>query len=127
VIPAVVAVVIAIALVAVILARRSNQRAEPVEPASWTGQAGEGFEGLSEAARCDMIFAIAELPGDDRIATLQQALDDPSEAVALAAANALTARGESTAVRRYFSARPGGRSERIARDLALLSDATVSS
>lgn len=126
-IPAIVAVVIAIALVAVILARRSSRHAQPLRRTSWTGQAGEGFEGLSEGARCDMIFAIAELPGDDRTATLREALDDPSEAVALAAANALTARGEGTVVRTYFAARPGARSDRIARDLSLLTDATVSS
>jgi hypothetical protein len=127
VIPAVVAVVIAIALVAVILARRSSRRVEPIQRTSWTGQAGEGFEGLSEGARCDMIFAIAELPGDDRTALLRDALDDPSEAVALAAANALAARGEGTVVGTYLAARPGARSDRIARDLALLTDATVSS
>jgi hypothetical protein len=127
VIPAVVAVVIAIALVAFILARRSSRRVEPAERPSWTGQAGEGFEGLSEAARCDMIFAIAELPGDDRTAMLQEALDDPSEAVALAAANALTARGDGAVVQTYFAARPGARSQRIARDLSLLTDPTASS
>lgn len=126
-IPAVVAVVVAIALIAVILARRSSRRVEPLERTSWTGQAGEGFDGLSEAARCDMVFAIAELPGEDRTATLRQALDDPSEAVALAAANALTSRGERTVVERYFATRPGARSDRIAGDLALLSDATASS
>ncbi|MEO7201195.1 MAG: hypothetical protein ABI431_01000 [Candidatus Tumulicola sp.] len=124
-IPAVVAVVVAIALVAVILASRSSRRV-PVEPTSWTGQAGEGFEGLSEAARCDMIFAIAELPGADRTAMLREALDDPSEAVVLAAANALTARGEDAVVQTYFAARPGARSERIARDLSLLTGATAS-
>jgi len=127
VIAAVVAIVVAIALVVVILARRSNRRVEPVERASWTGRAGEGFDGLSEGARCDMIFAIAELPGEDRTATLREALDDPSEAVALAAANALTSRGEGALVQSYFGARPGARSERIARDLSLLTDATASS
>jgi hypothetical protein len=127
VIPAAVAIVVAIALIAVILARRSNRRVEPLPRTSWTGQAGEGFDGLSEGARCDMIFAIAELPGDDRTAMLREALDDPSEAVVLAAANALTARGEGAVVRTYFAARPGARSERIARDLSLLTDATVSS
>lgn len=126
-IPAVVAVVIAIALVAFILARRSSRPAVSVERTSWTGRAGEGFENLSEAARCDMIFAIAELPGDDRTATLQQALDDPSEAVALAAANALTVRGDGAVVQSHLASRPGARSERIARDLSLLTDPTASS
>jgi hypothetical protein len=126
VVAVVVAVVVAIALVAVILARRSSRRVQPVERTSWTGRAGEGFEGLSEAARCDMIFAIGELSGADRTAMLQEALDDPSEAVALAAANALTVRGEDAVVQTYFATRPGARSERIARDLSLLTGATAS-
>ena len=63
----------------------------PLEPwtpdAGWTSEAGEEFATLSEAARCDLIFAVADLQDECADGLLLHALDDPSEPVALAAAN----------------------------------------
>lgn len=87
---------------------------------AWTTQAGEEFAGLSESARCDLIFAVAELHDERSQLLLVHALDDPSDAVALAAAHALQRRGESQAVDAYARAHPGERSERLARTLELL-------
>lgn len=93
----------------------------PWKPSTgWTTQAGAEFAGLAESARCDLIFAVSGL-GDERSQQLLvHALDDPSDAVALAAAHALARRGESTAVDEYVSRHPGERSERLARTLELL-------
>jgi hypothetical protein len=98
---------------------RSTQ-SMPDHAASWASAEGDDFAALPEAARCDLIFAIQALPGEERTATLRAALDDPSEIVALAAATALTARGERAHVEGYFGEHPGSRSERISRDLSLL-------
>ena len=65
------------------------------------------FGNLSNSERCDFIFAIA-------------ALDDPCEAVALAAAHALTMAGSATRLERFFAEHPGGRTDRIAASLELL-------
>jgi hypothetical protein len=124
-IAAVAAIVVAILAIAIVTAL-GRRRAVPVtlsqQPSSpapaWTG---DEFAGLSEAARCDLVFALQELPGDERTSTLVGALDDPSETVALAAAKALTARGERAQVDRYFEERPGARSDRLRNDLSLLS------
>jgi hypothetical protein len=86
----------------------------------WTSAAGEEFANLTEPARCDMIFAVAALEDDRSKQLLEYALDDPSEAVALAAAHALVGRGESEPVQRHLHAHPGERSERIAQALSLL-------
>jgi hypothetical protein len=86
----------------------------------WTNGAGGEFSGLSESARCDMIFAVADLGDDRSFALLEHALDDPSEAVALAAAHALATRGSTGVVERYLAAHPGERAQRIAGTLALL-------
>jgi hypothetical protein len=88
--------------------------------ASWTASEGDDFATLTEAARCELIFALQDLPGDERTATLRAALDDPSEIVALAAATALAARGERAFVEGYFAEHPGARSQRIGNDLSLL-------
>lgn len=87
----------------------------------WTLQAGEEFAGLSEAARCDLIFAVADLHDERSRGLLVHALDDPSDAVALAAARALASRGESENVAAYAQQHPGPRAQRILDALALLS------
>jgi hypothetical protein len=51
---------------------------------------------------------------------LERALDDPCEAVALAAAHALTMAGSSTRLERFFAEHPGERTDRIAASLELL-------
>ncbi|MFN2449076.1 MAG: hypothetical protein ABR508_04680 [Candidatus Baltobacteraceae bacterium] len=86
----------------------------------WTAHAGEEFSGLSEAARCDLIFAVSDLHDERSGALLAHALDDPSDAVALAAAHALGARGEHEAVEAYAQSHPGARAQRILDTLALL-------
>ena len=101
------------------LSRRSNaDRARG--DAEWTHAAGDEVSGLSEPARCDLIFAVSALDDERSQRLLVQALDDPCEAVSLAAAHALHSRGEDTAVERYLAAHPGDRSTRIAQTLALL-------
>ena len=86
----------------------------------WTTQAGEEFAGLSEAARCDLIFAVVDLDDERSQQLLLHALDDPSEAVVLAAAHALARRGQSDAVQQYAQKHPGERAERIVHTLALM-------
>ena len=86
----------------------------------WTHAAGEEFSGLAESARCDMVFAVAALDDDRSQQLLEHALDDPSEAVGLAAAHVLAGRGQTAVVERYLAGHPGERAERIAHALALL-------
>lgn len=94
---------------------------QPLHASSdWTHGAGDEFAGMSESARCDMIFAVADLGDDGSHALLEHALDDPSEAVALAAAHALATRGSTAVVERYLAAHPGERAQRIAGTLSLL-------
>lgn len=96
----------------------------PPEPwsatADWTTQAGEEFAGLSESARCDLIFAVCDLSDERSEQMLRHALEDPSDAVALAAAHVLARRGCSAAVNEYAQRHPGERAERIVQTLALL-------
>jgi hypothetical protein len=88
---------------------------------AWTSAAGDDFSGLSESARCDLIFAVAALDDERSQRLLEHALDDPSEAVSIAAAHALHSRGCNAEVERYLADHPGERAVRIARTLALLS------
>jgi HEAT repeat protein len=86
----------------------------------WTTQAGDEFAGLSESARCDLIFAVEDLQDERSQQLLLHALDDPSEAVVLAAAHALARRGQGEAVQAYAQQHPGERAERIVQTLALM-------
>jgi len=103
---------------------RNEEPAKPLEPwtatTDWTQEAGDEFAGLSESARCDLIFAVTDLADERSQRLLVHALDDPSDAVALAAAHALARRGESAQVDAYAQRHPGERSERLARTLELL-------
>jgi hypothetical protein len=96
----------------------------PLEPwtasTDWTSEAGTEFAGLSESARCDLIFAVTDLDDERSQRLLSHALDDPSDAVALAAAHALARRGDSQTLAQYAQRHPGERSERLARTLELL-------
>lgn len=111
-----------------LLAPRAAVREEapppPLEPwnasTDWTAEAGAEFAGLSESVRCDLIFAVSDLDDERSQQLLLHALDDPSDAVALAAAHALARRGASWAVDAYAQRHPGERSERLARTLELL-------
>jgi hypothetical protein len=93
---------------------------EAVRNGEWTKEAGQEFEGLSESARCEMIFAAAALDSERPQRLLEHALGDSSETVALAAAHALARNGRRGIVERYLATHPGERAERIAHTLSLL-------
>lgn len=76
--------------------------------------------GLSEAERCEVIFALAALDDDESREHLRFALDDPSETVALAAAHALAECGHMTAVNAYVQSHPGPRADRLINTVTLL-------
>ncbi|HEY2476894.1 MAG TPA: hypothetical protein VGI19_19085 [Candidatus Cybelea sp.] len=78
------------------------------------------FDKLSEVQRVDFIFAIATLEDPSTTALLEHALDDPCEAVALAAARALTNAGCAPRLERFFAAHRNQRSARLAQALELL-------
>lgn len=100
------------------------EKLPPLQPwtasTDWTSEAGAEFAGLSESARCDLIFAVADLQDERSRRLLTHALDDPSESVALAAAHVLMRRGDSHTLNDYAQRHPGERSERLARTLELL-------
>jgi hypothetical protein len=113
-----VAVLVAAALATVGL--RNSRRTQRACDADWTDGVGSEFSGLSEPARCDLVFALGALYGRRSQDLLERALDDPSEPVALAAAHALMRRGSLARVEAHLAARPGERANRLASTLALL-------
>ena len=99
----------------------SARSVEPLQVSSaWTSEAGEEFGGLSEAARCDMVFAVADLEDERSRGLLVHALDDPSETVALAAGHALMNAGRSDELKAYVAQHPGTRAQTLVETLALL-------
>lgn len=101
----------------------SQPAASPEPPQTgtgWTSQAGDEFSGLTESARCDLIFAVSDLEDERSEQMLLHALNDPSDPVAIAAAHALARRGRTQAVNSYAQEHPGERAERIVQTLALL-------
>ncbi len=88
--------------------------------AQWTDEAGAEFAGLSEAARCDLIFAVAALDDEASSRLLIHALDDPSQTVALAAAHALARSGRIGEVRAYAENHHGPRSSELLQLVSLL-------
>lgn len=94
---------------------------EPLQASTdWASGAGDEFAGLSEAARCDLVFAVAALDDERSRRLLEHALGDPAEAVSLAAAHALETSGRHDEVEAFLQAHPGERAERIRATLALL-------
>jgi hypothetical protein len=94
--------------IALAIARRTTRKERPAPPQpaeNWTQAAGDEFSALSEAERCDLIFAVAALDDERCQQLLVRALDDPSEAVALAAARSLARHGGSACLERYLAAR----------------------
>jgi HEAT repeat protein len=119
----------AIGLYALLAPRKPS--AEPVEApqrsvaplsvsTAWTAEAGEEFGNLSESARCDLVFAVADLNDERSRGLLVHALDDPSDTVALAAGHALLRSGRADEVKAYVSRHPGPRGEQLMETLALL-------
>jgi hypothetical protein len=92
----------------------------PAETADWTRAAGEEFTDLSEAERCDLVFAFAALDDPASEALLERALEDPSEAVELAAARAFVNRGRDAVVERVLATHSRERAHRIKSTLELL-------
>ena len=78
------------------------------------------FGKLSNAQRCEFVFAVATLDDPSSLRLVERALDDPCEAVALAAAHALTTAGRTAPLERFLSEHPGGRAESITASLELL-------
>lgn len=102
-------------------AREPHVPREPlVASTDWAAGAGDEFAGLSEAARCDLVFAVATLDDERSRSLLEHALDDPAEAVALAAAHALELSGRREVVDAFLTSHPGERAERIKATLSLL-------
>ena len=101
-------------------ARHERSEAPLHATTGWTNEAGEEFAGLAEAARCDLVFAVAALDDERSQQLLEHALSDPAEPVSLAAAHALAARGQRPLVDTYLASHPGGRADRIAQALTLL-------
>lgn len=87
---------------------------------AWTHEAGDEFAGLSESARCDMIFAVAALDDERSQQLLEHALNDPAEAVAVAAAHVLNGSGRRNVVETFLMQHPGARADRISQTLSLL-------
>ena len=87
---------------------------------TWTLQAGEEFAGLTESARCDLVFAAGDLDDERSREMLAHALSDTSDAVALAAAHALERRGEAETIAAFTQAHPGARAQQILDTLALM-------
>lgn len=95
-------VVLAIALAFLLRRRRTPVYALPPAP-NWLSPVGEDFTALSEAERCDLIFALDALVDDSSETLLARALGDPSETVALAAAHALARRGGLEMLERHLT------------------------
>ena len=103
-----------------------------VPPATASQPAGEdeledleAFEALDEAARCDAAFAAAAHEDAASTRLLERALDDPVEAVALAAAHSLATSGRAGVLDRYVRSHPGARAQRVAAVTALLAPEPV--
>ncbi|HEV7180463.1 MAG TPA: hypothetical protein VGN11_11350 [Candidatus Baltobacteraceae bacterium] len=86
----------------------------------WTNEAGDEFAGLSESARCDLVFAVAAFDDERSQRLLEAALDDPAESVCLAAAHVLASSGRRPMVEAYLARHPGPRANRLSETLALL-------
>jgi hypothetical protein len=125
--PITVALIVVVAIVAVIglvlllvPRRRESGRVALDAPQLRSDAHWDEFAGLSESARCDLVFAVAALDGERSHPILEHALGDPSEAVAIAAAHALTNQRQSDTVQRYLTRHPGERAQRISQALDLL-------
>ncbi len=99
--------------------RLPRAEGSPPEPIPSAGRFGE-FAALAESARCDLIFSMGAIDDEASRSLLLHALDDPSEAVALAAARAFARAGSIGEVHRYASERPGHRTRTLLQTLAML-------
>jgi hypothetical protein len=94
--------VLAIVLTVALRRRPAIVHALPPAPENWLAPVGDEFTALSDAERCDLIFAVAALEDESSERLLARALGDPSEGVALAAAHALARRSGLATLERYL-------------------------
>lgn len=87
---------------------------------SWTDSALREFDALGDAARCDFVFAVGALPDERTRRILLHALDDRSEAVALAAAHVLARAGALDDVRRAVAHQDPARREALMQLLSVI-------
>ncbi len=106
-------------VLALVFSRRNQERPNAAATQPWAEAAGAEFAALTEAERCDLVFALAAVDDEPSRTILERALGDPSEAVCLAAARALAKLGRNGALERYFNAHPGERTRRVANALEL--------
>ena len=100
---------------------RARRQGAPLQATTaWTNEAGDEFSGLSESARCDMVFAVAALDDERSQNLLEHALSDPAEPVALAAAHVLISSGRANIVHAFLEKHPSERADRIGQALSLL-------
>jgi HEAT repeat protein len=78
------------------------------------------FSTLSEAERCDYVFALGALDDPATMPLLRRALEDPSETVAIAAARSLVTAGRNDELETFLAHRSDDRSRQIAQTLELL-------
>lgn len=81
---------------------------------------GDEFADLTEAERCDYVFALSALDDPANVDLLRRAVDDPSDVVAIAAARSLVLSGRRDEVDALLARRGDERSARIASALELL-------
>ena len=112
-------VLLGIALAFALRRHRANPPSS-APPDNWARAAGQEFAALSEAERCDLIFAVAALDDAPSEQLLARALDDPSEVVALAAACSLARLGRSATLERYLAHCSRERAQRISQTLEVL-------
>lgn len=94
--------------------------AVPPPAQDWTSSATSEFDALGEAARCDFVFAVGALDDERSRAILFHALDDSSDAVALAAAHVLARAGHIEDVRTYVASHTRERSAQLMQLLSVM-------
>ena len=88
-------------------------------PVAVVSPAGD-FGDLSEAERCDYVFALRALDDPESVDLLRRAMNDPSDVVAIAAARSLVIAGRRDDVEALLVRLDDARSHRIASALELL-------
>lgn len=78
------------------------------------------FDSLGDSARCDFIFGIGVLEDERTRSLLFHALDDRSEAVALAAAHVLARSGSIDEVRRHVATQDPSRRDALMQLLSVM-------
>ena len=115
-----VTVAIALLVAGVALAAYAFVRSRNAEAESPAVPVVAAEPALSESQRVDAVFAAGTLESETARAYLIAALDDPSEAVALAAASTFAGSGALPAVESWLRSHPGERSARLADAIATL-------